>query len=51
MGKKQHVLALTFGCGAAFPIEITTLADFKNFAKARDREFGSLLIDASSVRQ
>src|ERR1700730_5054440 len=42
MGKKHHVFALAFACGASFPSEITTLADFKSFAKARDREFGSL---------
>jgi hypothetical protein len=45
MGKKHHVFALAFTCGAIFPSEITTLADFESFAKARDWEFGSLRID------
>jgi hypothetical protein len=45
MGKKQHVFALVFTRGAAFPSEITALADFENFAKARDSEFGSFRID------
>jgi hypothetical protein len=45
MGKKHHVFALTFTRWAAFPSKITALADFENFAKARDREFGFLRID------
>ena len=45
MGKKQRVFALVFTRGAAFPSEITALADFENFAKARDSEFGSFRID------
>jgi nucleotidyltransferase/DNA polymerase involved in DNA repair len=47
MGKKQHVFALAFTCGAVFPSEITTLADFKSFAKARDREICRLSFDRS----
>src|ERR1019366_8240436 len=34
MGKKHHVFALAFTCGAIFPSEITTLADFESLAKA-----------------
>ena len=45
MGKKHHVFALAFARGAALPSEITALADFENFTKARDREFGFLRVD------
>jgi hypothetical protein len=51
MSKKHHVLALAFTRGAVFPSEVPTLADFKNLAKARDREFGSLRPHSARVDQ